>query len=624
MLKTKNNNEYKKFLFDTLQYDKIKNNFLSDLKDKTYKEIYNIVKNFLLQNELFEQKELAEQYGQCFYILYLIKMDTLSSDYIINECKFIIFQSKLPNLTKTYMLYRIINYFLFLKKYKQQFDFFMPMQPETFLYFMLVYLQWYGQYNKGAKLYYDIYINEARDLLLNSLYKENSKPKIAICFYGMCRGDWKSTFQKNLDELAKPLSADVFMFSWTKYSEWACCGGSSIWARILPVESFRNAPQWVQYDKNFKKFFPNTYNMLKRDYLKELKIEEVAILQNQNLNFKDYQLVNQDKFIKKYFNDKFTSNTVYMQYGFYKGFKLIEKYEKCKGIKYDYVALLRIDSEMCGNSLVFSDLTKLSFNDVCDWHNGAGMLPIGNIYGTRCAIKEFSKWYKQRKEIEKSTFFTQKFTSHESSMKYCFIKGLNIQPSALKMNFLETKCLKGMIMPDITSCLQEDIDVIKNKQLLKPTDLKSCIEFFNYVKLFFATKDSKNVINKNSNNNILYCGKAKARIQNQLSYKLGQALILNSKSVLGFISLPFIILSIVISHKQEQKAYKFKVKKNPNSALPPLETYPDYNEALKEKECFTYKLGEAFIKASKNWYGGGYIKFILKDVPRLKKGYNKN
>ncbi|EOG4053603.1 hypothetical protein ACLBYY_000451 [Campylobacter jejuni] len=100
-------------------------------------------------------------------------------------------------------------------------------------------------------------------------------------------------------------------------------------------------------------------------------------------------------------------------------------------------------------------------------------------------------------------------------------------------------------------------------------------------------------------------GKAKARIQNQLSYKLGQALIINSKSVLGYLSLPFIILSIVISHKQEQKAYKFKIKKNPNLALPPLENYPDYNEALKEKECFTYKLGEAFIKASKNWYGSG-------------------
>ncbi|ECP4092101.1 alpha-2,3-sialyltransferase, partial [Campylobacter jejuni] len=117
--------------------------------------------------------------------------------------------------------------------------------------------------------------------------------------------------------------------------------------------------------------------------------------------------------------------------------------------------------------------------------------------------------------------------------------------------------------------------------------------------------------------------RAKARIQNHLSYKLGQALIINSKSVLGFLSLPFIILSIVISHKQEQKAYKFKVKKNPNLALPPLETYPDYNEALKEKEYFTYKLGEEFIKAGKNWYGEGYIKFIFKDVPRLKREFEK-
>ncbi|EPM6358486.1 hypothetical protein ACTN5O_001259 [Campylobacter jejuni] len=102
-------------------------------------------------------------------------------------------------------------------------------------------------------------------------------------------------------------------------------------------------------------------------------------------------------------------------------------------------------------------------------------------------------------------------------------------------------------------------------------------------------------------------GTAKTRIQNQLSYKLGQALILNSKSVLGFLSLPFIILSIVISHKQEQKTYKFKVKKNPNLALPPLESYPDYNEALKLKNHLSYKLGQALIQANKTWYGGGGI-----------------
>lgn len=98
---------------------------------------------------------------------------------------------------------------------------------------------------------------------------------------------------------------------------------------------------------------------------------------------------------------------------------------------------------------------------------------------------------------------------------------------------------------------------------------------------------------------------AKARIHNHLSYKLGQALIENSKSVFGYIRMPFILSYIADKHKLEQKIYKEKIKQNPSFTLPPLETYPDYNEALKEKECFTYKLGEALMKASNNWYGGG-------------------
>ncbi|EPV9207507.1 sugar transferase, partial [Campylobacter jejuni] len=82
---------------------------------------------------------------------------------------------------------------------------------------------------------------------------------------------------------------------------------------------------------------------------------------------------------------------------------------------------------------------------------------------------------------------------------------------------------------------------------------------------------------------------AKARIQNHLSYKLGQALIENSKSIFGYIRIPYVLSYIKDKHKFEQKAYEEKIKENPNLALPPLETYPDYNEALKEKECFTYK-----------------------------------
>lgn len=123
--------------------------------------------------------------------------------------------------------------------------------------------------------------------------------------------------------------------------------------------------------------------------------------------------------------------------------------------------------------------------------------------------------------------------------------------------------------------------------------------------LFYISLQLGNKFVKNININYIDKNSAKSRIQNHLSYKLGQALITNSKSILGYIRMPFVLSYIKDKYRFEQKAYKKKIKENPNLALPPLETCPDYNEALKEKECFTYKLGEEFIKASKNWYGGG-------------------
>ncbi|EJJ9802185.1 sulfotransferase family 2 domain-containing protein [Campylobacter coli] len=113
-------------------------------------------------------------------------------------------------------------------------------------------------------------------------------------------------------------------------------------------------------------------------------------------------------------------------------------------------------------------------------------------------------------------------------------------------------------------------------------------------------------------------GTAKTRIQNQLSYKLGQAMILNSKSILGYLIMPMALLSIIISHKQEQKIYQEKIKKDPSLKLPPLESYPDYKEALKLKNHLSYKLGEALIQANKTWYKGGYVK-ILFEIGKLKR-----
>ncbi len=121
--------------------------------------------------------------------------------------------------------------------------------------------------------------------------------------------------------------------------------------------------------------------------------------------------------------------------------------------------------------------------------------------------------------------------------------------------------------------------------------------------------------------NITIQATAKDRIHNHLAYKLGVALILNSKSLLGYIRMPYVLSYIKESHREEQQKYQERIKKNPKLKLPKLESYPDYKEALKEKECFTYKLGVALMQADKDWAKGGYLRFYFKEVPRLKREF---
>ena len=115
--------------------------------------------------------------------------------------------------------------------------------------------------------------------------------------------------------------------------------------------------------------------------------------------------------------------------------------------------------------------------------------------------------------------------------------------------------------------------------------------------------DSKNEMIKERDNQIkqqqftLNYGTAQTRIQKQLTYQLGKALIENSKSLLGFIRIPYVLSYIKEQFQKELKTYQEKIKNNPNLKLPPLESYPDYKEALKLKNHLSYKLGEAILKA---------------------------
>ncbi|EOU2823641.1 hypothetical protein L8W66_06105 [Campylobacter lari] len=161
---------------------------------------------------------------------------------------------------------------------------------------------------------------------------------------------------------------------------------------------------------------------------------------------------------------------------------------------------------------------------------------------------------------------------------------------------------KNKIIEDNTNVIQKKDEIIKEKEQIinsKSTQLNQIQS-----KLSFQFK----------------YGTAKIKIQNQLSYKLGQAMIVNSKSILGYIRMPFVLSYIKDKHKQEQKIYQEKIKKDPSLKLPPLESYPDYQEALKLKNHLSYKLGQALIKANKTWYKGGYVKMLF-EIWKLRK-YN--
>ncbi|EII8787239.1 TPA: hypothetical protein SB306_001728, partial [Campylobacter coli] len=190
--------------------------------------------------------------------------------------------------------------------------------------------------------------------------------------------------------------------------------------------------------------------------------------------------------------------------------------------------------------------------------------------------------------------------------------------------FIETNSIlksKNKSLLDFIFDIQEDLEKLHQENLSQINNLNQTIETKNktiqenlsQINNLNQTIETKNKTIQNKDDLLNFqaqYGTAKSRIQNQLSYKLGQTMIVNSKSFLGCLLMPVILLGIVISYKQEQKIYKRKIEKDPSLKLPSLEQYPDYREAIKLKNHLSYKLGKELVKANKIWYKGGYFQFL--------------
>ncbi|MEF3253936.1 sugar transferase, partial [Campylobacter jejuni] len=81
----------------------------------------------------------------------------------------------------------------------------------------------------------------------------------------------------------------------------------------------------------------------------------------------------------------------------------------------------------------------------------------------------------------------------------------------------------------------------------------------------------------------------------------GQISVKNSKKIVGYFRLHFNLIKEYKKYNQEQKNYQMIIKLNPTLDLPKLQDYNYYQEAVKIKKFFSYRLVEAIIQANNTW-----------------------
>jgi hypothetical protein len=97
---------------------------------------------------------------------------------------------------------------------------------------------------------------------------------------------------------------------------------------------------------------------------------------------------------------------------------------------------------------------------------------------------------------------------------------------------------------------------------------------------------------------------AAQRIQQQLSYRLGSVLIANSRSIGGWLRMPFALASQV-------RAYRADQRDEAGQKLPPIHSYADAHEADRYRQHLSYQLGQTLLKHGKTPWGWLWLPFAL-------------
>ena len=470
--------------------------------------------------------------------------------------------------------------------------------------------------NSGSKIYY----NKFSQLYNNYCSKEDIK--VAIMIAGAFRGHYEHCLEATVN-LAKNLNADIFIASWNKvfcYPGLGGAGGNYVDRNFASIKNI--CPDFINNKSKLRNHFPNVFKILNKEFNEPLS--KNTFLKFGNIT--GVELADDDVFqrtiVDKYINqiqnvtqeqllnhlDVYFANVCRQFYLLDKCSTMIVDYEKRNHFKYDYIIKIRPD--YIPSQLQRCELLRLKPNEIAANWMGQVELNDNVLYGGRDEVLQFMNIYNFNKKQNFRYFLNMFSVGGIHGMLSNWIMLNNLSPVSMRLHASCESKFHISYLPNFDKELEEDI---KNSKL-NEEQLKACILFFDKLKNLIQQNNIE-IMNKKvesaKQKNIIK-DTAKSRIQSQLTYKIGRAMIENSKSIWGYIRMPYVLSYIKEQHQKEQKAYNDKIKADPSLKLPPIELYPDYQDALKEKECLTYKLGTALIEADKSPLKLGYLSLWFK------------
>ncbi|MBZ7938162.1 hypothetical protein, partial [Campylobacter molothri] len=353
--------------------------------------------------------------------------------------------------------------------------FFIPKNIESIQYNIMTKL--FYSNSQGAKNIYNTFIKQIHIALSNQI-KINQIPKVAICFYGILRGDWQASLEHSFANIATILKADCFLSTWEEKQEWPGFAGGNNWIKRLFGEKYNDLDiDWLGEHNFFKTYFKNLYEVLECEYLTKIDIRSIKVMQSKYLCLKKIKLNNLEEFETKMINESFfKQNTSKLYYGIYKAFDLMKEYENEMKIKYDYVFILRVDNEFCQ---IKQDILNIQSNEIADtffsWGTGCG-----NSYGRRDVMEIYASIYNFAEYIQHS-YILDPWNNHDAIFKWMTLHGIKTVPWKFHAKLSNTKCLEGLKLPYFQNVLQKDIKQLKKINLFPNDKIEKVLSFFNQI-----------------------------------------------------------------------------------------------------------------------------------------------